>query len=75
MDRRGGRNLGEACHIYDLFLYLTGVEAVDYISACSILPLRNNGDNDNFLQLSSSAMVQFALIYTALGSKPTLKNE
>ena len=67
----GGRNLGEACHIYDLFLYLTGAEAVDYISACSITPSSKQWkSNDNF-----SATIKFSdgsvctLVYTALGSK------
>ncbi len=33
----GGRNLGEACHIYDLFTFLTGARTVG-VSATSIRP-------------------------------------
>lgn len=65
----GGRNLGEACHIYDLFTYLTDSESV-YVAARSVRPTTDYyAANDNF-----SATVGFAdgsvatLIYTAMGS-------
>lgn len=65
----GGRNLGEACHIYDLFSFLTGQSVVSY-SAHSIKPLTKfYRRNDNF-----SATVSYAdgsvcnLIYTSLGN-------
>ena len=66
----GGRNLGEACHIYDLFCFLTGQRAVS-VKAESILPAEDNPSrrDENF-----SASIRFAdgslttLIYTALGS-------
>ena len=32
-----GRNIGEACHIYDVFNFLTGAKAVS-VSASSIQP-------------------------------------
>ncbi len=66
----GGRNLGEACHIYDVFTFLAGAE-VEKISALSI---GNNdeifGRNENF-----SATISFKdgsignLTYTSLGSR------
>lgn len=47
----GGRNIGEACHIYDLFSYLTGAE-VKEVSAISINPKSKNiMINDNFAAL------------------------
>lgn len=65
----GGRNIGEACHIYDVFTFLVGAEATD-VSVVAAQP----GDSyytyrDNFV-----ATVRFrdgsvaTLTYTALGS-------
>ncbi len=72
----GGRNIGEACHIYDLFNCLTGSE-VENVSACSISPKTGQYlRNDNF-----SATVKYKdgsvcnLIYTALGSKDVSKEQ
>jgi predicted dehydrogenase/threonine dehydrogenase-like Zn-dependent dehydrogenase len=66
----GGRNLGEACHIYDLFNALTGSEHLA-ISAQSIIPGSGQWKkNDNFV-----ASMRFAdgsvcsLTYTSLGEK------
>lgn len=66
----GGRNLGEACHIYDLFTALTGARVVS-VSAHAITPSSSHyGSTDNFV-----ATVKFddgsvaSLTYTALGSK------
>jgi predicted dehydrogenase/threonine dehydrogenase-like Zn-dependent dehydrogenase len=66
----GGRNLGEACHIYDLFTFLTDARAVS-VQARPIVPATGHyGRNDNFF-----ATVGFAdgsvctLLYTALGAK------
>ncbi|MEW6350134.1 MAG: bi-domain-containing oxidoreductase [Thermodesulfobacteriota bacterium] len=67
-DEGGGRNIGEACHIYDLFTYLTDAEVVEIHSA-AINPSGPYGTRDNFV-----ATVKFAegsvatLTYTALGS-------
>ncbi|MGZ4334469.1 MAG: bi-domain-containing oxidoreductase [Gaiellaceae bacterium] len=65
----GGRNIGEACHIYDLFDALVGGAEVDAVSAQAI---RADGTrlaaNDNFV-----ATIRYAdgsvctLTYTALG--------
>jgi len=66
----GGRNIGEACHIYDLFVSLTDADVVD-ISARAIAPSSEHWKaQDNFV-----ADVTFAdgslcsLIYTSMGSK------
>ncbi|MEM7174695.1 MAG: bi-domain-containing oxidoreductase [Chlamydiota bacterium] len=66
----GGRNIGEACHIYDLFTFLTESK-VTQVNAQSISPLGDQyNTNDNFV-----ATMQFedgsvaTLAYTALGSK------
>jgi len=65
----GGRNLGEACHIYDLFTFLTGSEAVK-VSAQSIgSPGQYYTHRDNFVATISFADGSLAtLTYTALGS-------
>jgi predicted dehydrogenase len=66
----GGRNVGEACHIYDLFYALTGSHCVD-VQMAGVTPRgRQWARNDNF-----SATLTFAdgsvcsLLYTAMGSK------
>lgn len=65
----GGRNLGEACHVYDLFLNLIGAEVAD-VAVDAIVPSSENLlRNDNF-----TATIRFrdgslaTLLYTALGS-------
>lgn len=70
----GGRNLGEACHIYDLFTYLAGTEVVS-VSAHSIKPTNAYyGRNDNFVATLSFADGSVAnLVYTALGNKAVSK--
>ncbi|RJQ24786.1 oxidoreductase [Candidatus Parcubacteria bacterium] len=66
----GGRNLGEACHIYDLFTYLTESEVVD-VRAFAVTPkTKYYTERDNF-----TAVVSFkdgsvcSLTYTSLGSR------
>lgn len=66
----GGRNIGEACHIYDLFNFFTEAEVVE-IQAMAIVPSgRQWARNDNFV-----ATVKYSdgsictLTYTALGAK------
>lgn len=65
----GGRNIGEACHIYDLFTYLTDSRVVD-VQASAVRPATGYyGATDNFV-----ATIRFedgslaTLAYTALGS-------
>lgn len=69
-----GRNIGEACHIYDLFNYFTGSEVAE-IHAVSVAPSsRQWARNDNFV-----ATVRYqdgsvcCLTYTALGDKSHAK--
>jgi predicted dehydrogenase/threonine dehydrogenase-like Zn-dependent dehydrogenase len=66
----GGRNLGEACHIYDLFTALADAE-VTGIAAQAIKPATAHyGRNDNFVATLSFADGSVAnLVYTALGHK------
>ena len=66
----GGRNLGEACHIYDLFTALANAE-VTGISAQAIKPTSAHyGRCDNFVATLSFSDGSVAnLVYTALGNK------
>ena len=66
----GGRNIGEACHVYDLFDSLVGGAAVADVTAQSIGPTSGRlARNDNFV-----ATVRYddgslcTLTYTALGN-------
>jgi len=65
----GGRNIGEACHVYDVFDALTGAPVTD-VRASAIAPSRRLAANDNF-----TATVTYedgslcTLTYTALGAK------
>lgn len=67
----GGRNMGEACHIYDLFNSLCGGAKEVLVNAYSINPISKHWNkNDNFV-----ATIKYAdgsvctLTYTALGDK------
>lgn len=66
----GGRNLGEACHIYDLFNYLTGSQCAS-VSAHSITTAsRQWSKNDNFIATIAYADGSIcSLTYTALGHR------
>ena len=70
----GGRNLGEACHIYDLFVYLTGSRPVD-VTARAIRPRTGHySPSDNFVATISFEDGSLAtLTYTALGSPSRAK--
>lgn len=70
----GGRNLGEACHIYDLFTFLANAETVD-VTAHSIAPRSQYyRRDDNFVATLAFADGSLAtLTYTALGSKDYAK--
>jgi predicted dehydrogenase/threonine dehydrogenase-like Zn-dependent dehydrogenase len=65
----GGRNIGEACHIYDLFTALTGSE-VDTVHAMSSRPASGYYRlDDNFVVVTRFADGSVAsLSYTAMGS-------
>ena len=74
--RGGGRNLGEACHMYDVFRALVGAP-VSSISARSIDPgtlpyLRNDNYVAN-LTFEDGSVAN--LVYTALGPKQGLAKE
>jgi predicted dehydrogenase/threonine dehydrogenase-like Zn-dependent dehydrogenase len=72
----GGRNLGEACHIYDLFNYLTR-SAFRRVQAESVSPAsRQWARNDNFAVVISYENGSLCtLTYTALGSKAFPKEQ
>jgi predicted dehydrogenase len=72
----GGRNIGEACHMYDVFRSLTGSK-VRSITATAIDPgTMPHARNDNF-----SATIGYedgsvaTLVYTALGPKTGMSKE
>lgn len=64
----GGRNLGEACHVYDLFVSLVAEEAVEVTALPASAPDGHHVPRDNF-----SASLRFrdgslcTLTYTATG--------
>ncbi|UJB69465.1 bi-domain-containing oxidoreductase [Acaryochloris sp. 'Moss Beach'] len=66
----GGRNRGEACHIYDLFTYLTGSK-VTQVQAQAISPqTAHYSGSDNFVATLTFEDGSVAtLTYTALGSR------
>jgi predicted dehydrogenase len=66
----GGRNIGEACHIYDLFTFLTNAK-LSQIFSHSIRPTSNFYSlNDNFSCTASFEDGSLAtLLYTALGTR------
>ena len=72
----GGRNIGEACHIYDLFTYLIGCKYTS-INAKSINPATNHySKTDNFtttIYFEDGSIAN--LIYTALGNKKYSKEK
>jgi predicted dehydrogenase len=72
----GGRNIGEACHIYDLFNFLTGSK-LDVVQARSINPsAKGSFAKDNFVAtLSYQDGSICTLTYTALGCKDHPKEE
>lgn len=72
----GGRNIGEACHMYDVFRSLANAPARD-VSATSIGPGANPlNRNDNFAATVSYEDGSVGnLVYTALGPKGGLGKE
>lgn len=65
----GGRNLGEACHFYDLFNYLVGNKPTE-INATGIDSVPPYGPQDNFtvtLKYQDGSLCE--LFYTALGNR------
>ena len=72
----GGRNVGEACHMYDVFRFLAGAAAVS-IDAAAIDPHDlAYARSDNFAATITYADGTVAsLVYTALGPKSGLAKE
>jgi Predicted dehydrogenases and related proteins len=72
----GGRNRGEACHIYDLFTYLTGSRVMK-VTAQPIAPTTDYySSRDNFVATMAFADGSVAtLTYTALGSNQHPKEQ
>ena len=72
----GGRNLGEACHIYDLFTFLTGARLVG-VDAHGIKPQTGHYiASDNFVTVISFEDGSIAtLTYTALGNNQHPKEQ
>jgi predicted dehydrogenase len=65
----GGRNIGEACHVYDVFDALTGA-GVKHVRATAIAPSARLAANDNFTAtISYDDGSVCTLTYTALGAK------
>jgi predicted dehydrogenase/threonine dehydrogenase-like Zn-dependent dehydrogenase len=66
----GGRNLGEACHIYDLFTFLADSEVMEISAHAINSNTAHYSRNDNFVATLSFADGSVAsLTYTALGHK------
>ncbi|MGD0721630.1 MAG: bi-domain-containing oxidoreductase [Roseiarcus sp.] len=72
----GGRNIGEACHMYDLFAFLAGAPVVS-VGAAAIDPgARAYARSDNFCATIGYADGSLGqLTYTALGPKTGLAKE
>jgi predicted dehydrogenase/threonine dehydrogenase-like Zn-dependent dehydrogenase len=65
----GGRNIGEACHVYDVFDAIVG-GGVERITASSIKPTPRLAANDNFATTITYVDGSICtLTYTALGAK------
>jgi predicted dehydrogenase len=72
----GGRNLGEACHIYDLFTFLTNSKLVS-VQSLSLAPKTDHySSRDNFVATLGFEDGSVAtLTYTALGSNEFPKEQ
>jgi predicted dehydrogenase/threonine dehydrogenase-like Zn-dependent dehydrogenase len=72
----GGRNIGEACHIYDLFTYFTDSKVIK-VTAHAITPKTNHySRHDNFVATMHFEDGSVAtLTYTALGSNKYPKEQ
>jgi predicted dehydrogenase len=72
----GGRNIGEACHMYDVFRFLAG-SPVASIAAASIdpgsLPFRRNDNFSATMTYEDGSLAH--LLYTSLGPKTGLGKE
>jgi predicted dehydrogenase len=72
----GGRNIGEACHIYDLFTYLTGSKVVSVHTHAITPATEYYSRTDNFVATMTFEDGSVAtLTYTALGSRDYSKEQ
>ncbi len=72
----GGRNIGEGCHIYDVFQYLTNARPIDVQAATINANGKQWGNNDNFIAtISYDDGSVCSLTYTALGDKEFPKEQ
>ena len=72
----GGRNRGEACHIYDLFTALTKAEILSSVGTSIIPATTHYRADDNFVATFRFADGSVAtLTYTALGSRDWPKEQ
>jgi predicted dehydrogenase/threonine dehydrogenase-like Zn-dependent dehydrogenase len=71
-----GRNIGEACHIYDLFTYFTNSKVIE-VTAHAIIPKTNHySRHDNFVATMHFEDGSVAtLTYTALGTNKYPKEQ
>lgn len=66
----GGRNIGEACHIYDLFNFLTGSTVAKVRADCVRGVGKQYAKNDNFVAtITYDDGSVCTLTYTALGNR------
>lgn len=66
----GGRNIGEACHIYDVFTFLTGSDVVDTKVQSIGSASGSYSSRDNFIATFSFKDGSIAsLTYTSMGDK------
>lgn len=75
-DEGGGRNIGEACHIYDLFTYLTNAKVTSVSAATIGGHSGHHLSSDNFvatITLDDGSLA--TLTYTAMGSSDFPKEQ
>lgn len=72
----GGRNLGEACHIYDLFTFLTDAK-VSSVRAAALAPrgAYYRADDNFSVLLAFEGGAVATLLYTAMGSSDQPKEQ
>jgi predicted dehydrogenase len=72
----GGRNIGEACHIYDLFNFLTDARVTSVHAAAATAQGRQWCRNDNFVAtISYEDGSVCTLTYTAMGDRAHPKEQ
>lgn len=65
-----GRNIGEACHIYDVFNFLTGVKVKSVVAKSIVPSTEYYSSKDNFIATITYEDGSICnLIYTAMGAK------